>query len=451
MTQLPRIFAVLFFTILATQAQAQTYQSPNGRIEECHILPPLPGSDLSKKDLEMEKELCGINFYAADIALCPKTNSTSAGIKIYDISDLKMTSDAYEKTECVDDDADGDKVAKFKTTMWQKNTSGTTSISSLLYYQLSRYLDTTLEVPVSVYRTIDKDVFLNRVMVRAQGQSPMSRAAWEILKQTAVNPAAYNPTDDVMTKDRQQFYGSMIDKKGTRYGAEINSNRKAAWGAPQYAEFQTTVPFMALRNPKPLKDAIAGAPYPAAQMVFWMRELSEIVLLDYILSQQDRVGNIDYVWQWYWVQNGEVMHKKVKSKIPRARIKEIAVPEEIKAFNPVLLQRTHINDNDASATVPAGNNSKQTKALENLRHFNAGQYKKLLDLAKDFKANGPISTQLKNYVTAPGLHKMIADNTILAAAILEKSCRANLLRFDLTPSRFLKGEQVEAKISCDGN
>lgn len=443
------LFVLTIFTAIHANAETKTYQSPNGKIEECVTLPPLPGAKLSKKDLEKEKELCDINFYAEDLALCPKNNSTSAAIKIYDISEVKMSVADYEKNQCAD--GDGDKIAKFKTTMWQSGTSGTTSISSLLYYQFSRYLDTLVDVPVAVYRTIDKETYLNRVIVRAQGQSPMNRTAWDILKRTVSIPAAYNPPDDVLTKDRQQFYGSMLNNKGERYGVEINSARKAGWGAPQYKEFQTTPAFTALRNPKPLNEAIAGAPYPAAQMVFWMRELSEIVILDYIFSQQDRVGNVDYIWEWYWVQDGQVMHKKVKSKVSRANMQSIAVPEEIKAFNPVLLQRTQLNDNDASSTVPAANFSKQSGAVESLRHINGGQYKKLLELARDFKANGPISTQLKSYTMAPGLFNMIAKNTTLVAEILEKNCRANLLRFDLTPSRFLKGEETAAPVSCDGN
>jgi hypothetical protein len=74
---------------------------------------------------------------------------------------------------------------------------------------------------------------------------------------------------------------------------EINGPRKAAWGAPQSREFQTTPAFTALRRDATLASAIAGAPYPAQQMVFWMRELSEIAVLDHIFSQQDRVGNIE--------------------------------------------------------------------------------------------------------------------------------------------------------------
>ena len=37
-----------------------------------------------------------------------------------------------------------------------------------------------------------------------------------------------------------------------------------------------------------------------------MRELLEITLLDYMLGQQDRIGNIDYSWHWFWLQDGKL-------------------------------------------------------------------------------------------------------------------------------------------------
>jgi len=37
------------------------------------------------------------------------------------------------------------------------------------------------------------------------------------------------------------------------------------------------------------------------QMAFWMNKLTEITLLDYSSSQQDRTGEIDYLSYWYWL------------------------------------------------------------------------------------------------------------------------------------------------------
>lgn len=83
-----------------------------------------------------------------------------------------------------------------------------------------------------------------------------------------------------------------------------------------------------------------------------MREITEIVLLDYIFSQQDRIGNIDFCWHWYWVQDGDVNKKSHKGKFNRSQISRQKPLTEIAPFKPTLIQRIAINDNDAGGRVP---------------------------------------------------------------------------------------------------
>ena len=78
---------------------------------------------------------------------------------------------------------------------------------------------------------------------------------------------------------------------------------------------------------------------PDAQFVFWMKELTEITLFDFIFSQQDRVGNIDYVDYWYWLEDDQVH---------RARASGPGRPNNVPS-GALLLKRTHLNDNDAAA------------------------------------------------------------------------------------------------------
>ena len=108
-----------------------------------------------------------------------------------------------------------------------------------------------------------------------------------------------------------------LNSPGHRYGSEINGTRKSGWGKGQNRDFQETPAFLALRSSKPLSEAIVeglekgrkdrqinkdlGPDVSDRQMAFWMQELTEIVLLDFIFSQQDRVGNIDFTPYWYWV------------------------------------------------------------------------------------------------------------------------------------------------------
>ena len=136
----------------AVQGVATVYQSPNGVTERCVRITPLPGAEYSTDDLDDEAAFCSINFYAADVALCPKTWSTSPGMMVYDISEGPYANDraAFERNACKEGksakDLAKDNLAKFKVTMNQKGTSGTFAPSSLLYYHFSRHFDMTVKV-----------------------------------------------------------------------------------------------------------------------------------------------------------------------------------------------------------------------------------------------------------------------------------------------------------------
>ena len=47
-----------------------------------------------------------------------------------------------------------------------------------------------------------------------------------------------------------------------------------------------------------------AADTPVEQVVFWMQDVIEITLMDYLFGQQDRIGNIDWRWYWYWIEEG---------------------------------------------------------------------------------------------------------------------------------------------------
>jgi hypothetical protein len=450
---------------VSSAAYSQTtfdFHSPLGKTEQCVILPQMPGAGYSAKDIEKEKELCALDFYDGQTAMCPKTWSTSAAT-ILQKPDAGLTVSRHEATRCGDRSIKT--IAKFKQTMNQAKTSGTYSISSLLYYHFSRFFDTSVKVPVAVYRTIDKDVHLERVSSKGRGTG-MNAAAWNVMRQVLPNPSAYVPTSDLFTPDRTQIYGVLLKDSGERYGTEFNGVR-SSWGDGQNYDFQKTAPFNALRSELPLKDAIITGEDQARrdakmnvdlgpgrvnglQMVVWMKELAEITLLDFIFSQQDRVGNIDYKWAFYWVdQAGKGQSEGVDSKLPRRRMNQIAVPEAIKAFNPILMQRTFIGDNDAGGRVAYTNFTKRTKMLENIRHYNSELYAHLMELDADLKAQGPIyQFVVENFKLDAGGIKQIVNNTRLAADIMRSSCTAGLLQFDLRPNPYMQGKETLEAVDC---
>ncbi len=469
------LVAVLPTTLWASDdiiGEEATFTSPNRVIERCVRIAPIPGGNYSKNDLKTEEFYCEIDFYDAQTALCPKTWSTSPGTAVYDISEGPYAGNRseFERNACKEGKSAKalakDRIAKFKTTMNQKGTSGTFSASSLLYYHFSRYFDATVKVPVSVWRSMDAQAHLSEVAEPGLAISGGSRGGrmnhegWRVFVTADTDPTSYQPTDELFTADRRQIYGVLLDSPGRRYGSEINGTRKSGWGKGQNRDFQETPAFLALRSPKPLAEAIAegllqgrkdrqinkdlGPDVSNQQMAFWMKELTEIVLLDFIFSQQDRVGNIDFTPYWYWVENGKLEHKKAKHHQPN----DGDIPSQAQ-----LIRRTNLNDNDAGGRVAYANFAKSTQMLEKIRHFSPDTYRKLITLNEDLQTSGPVFGWLSSSL---GLSErqisQVVKNTSLATEILRASCAEGVLMFDLDPVDFFIGSGTDnTDISCDAS
>ncbi len=465
--------ACLFPTLVSANdmvvGSERTFTSPSGLTERCVAIAAIPSGVYSEHDLKLEKSYCGVDFYAPDIALCPKTWSTSPGTAVYDISEGPYVGQRaeFERNACKEGKSASslskDRILKFKQTMNQKGTSGTFSTSSLLYYHFSRYFDMTVKIPVAVWRTMDAQTHLTEVASTGLAISGgrhggrMNHEGWRILVAAEEKPETYQPTDELFTADRQQIYGVLLDSPGHRYGSEINGTRKSGWGKGQNRDFQQTPAFLALRSELLLREAIVegvhegrkdrqinkdlGEELDDRQMVFWMQELTEIVLLDFIFSQQDRVGNIDFTPYWYWVEGTDLKHKKAKH---HAAGKE-GIPDAA-----ILVRRTNLNDNDAGGKVAYANFAKSTQMLEKLRHFNAETYGKLIKLDADLQNGGAIYNWLS---TSLGLSErqvqQVVRNTRLATSILQETCASGDMIFDLDAAAFfVSGQADAAEVQC---
>lgn len=438
------------------------FESYNAVIESCVRIVPIPGGEYDRGDINDEADLCEIDIYSPKVAICPKIWSTSAAVVVYDISAGKFEDERrdFQSLICV-----GGKVAKYvadgvlaklKFTINQATTSSTFSTSSLLYYHLSRYFDLSLEVPVAVWRNMDAQILLSEVAAGGviytnnNNQKVMINAAWHTLVDLINDPSTYvregsfGIPADTLTSDGDKVYGAFLDASGTNWGRELNRSAASTWSAENYIDLQLTPEFIALSTDAPIGEAIdfglivgtAGlsdedklaAVLTPQQLAFSMRDLSEVLLIDYIMSQQDRMGNVDYKAYYYWTDNGFVARETVKGSKPGKG----GIPEDA-----VLILRMELNDNDAGGRYEYDNRTMLFGVLEQLRHFDAKTYRLLLEFNADLQAKGPVHTWLTNSL---GLRaskvQHIVDNTALATGILQTACEAGSLRFDLSPKQF---------------
>ncbi len=480
--------ALLSIVLSATVAYGSQFQgtAKDYGKGQCIILNKFPGDSgatYHSTDTKKEDTLCGIDFTDKGIGLCPKTWSTSPGTIVYDISKSKYNGDPgkFESEYCPKQRAskgkvDGvDKLASYKQSIngqFRQSTSATFAQAPPLYYEFSRYFNATVDVPVAVIRTMDAKEHLSRVgsKGRAIAQGKMIANGWTVVTSAERNPAGYIPENEFFYGDPKDdlLYGTMLKGPGARYGAEFNGNIVGKGYSEQYVFLQKTPAFLALINPRPFPEAAAtaiatskvdpvvakavGSAIANEQIMFWMQEMSEIVLLDYIFDQQDRPGNIDYLWVWYSVgTNGDVASARVDSEVGRSAMGSIAKPDEMKASaKAFLIQKTQINDNDAGARKYT-NFTKKFGLLEKLRHMNAITYRQLIHLAKDYQAKGPLYSYLNNTFYMPQNYAdIIVQNTIQASQILQSTCKAGNMRFDLGAGAYLAtGKVDEAHVDCE--
>jgi hypothetical protein len=178
-------------------------------------------------------------------------------------------------------------------------------------------------------------------------------AGWRWCGPSTTRPATSTPTS-CSRPTASSCTACCCTPEGKRYGEELNGSRQSGWGDGQSRDFQQTAPFIALATDRPLAEAVreglarghAASAIPAdtraQQVAWWMRELIDVTLLDYPFSQQDRIGNVDYLPHWVWVEEGQVRHQPATGAQP---------PAEIATRNPKLIKRTELADNDAGVRL----------------------------------------------------------------------------------------------------
>jgi hypothetical protein len=144
---------------------------------------------------------------------------------------------------------------------------------------------------------------------------------------------------------------------------------------------------------------------------------------------------------WYWVEEGAVQRREATGSTP---------PADIAAHSPQLLKRTELGDNDAGVRLSYVNYTKRTQMLEKLRHYRASTYERLMQLHADFSQRGPLHEYVR---TTFGLSerefRQVQKNLAQAAGILQDSCSAGRLRFDIDPEAWLRdGRVTEKQVDC---
>ena len=369
--------------VATSPARAQEiteHTAPNGTVELATRPSTFPGHPqiYSKKDIEKEKELAAIDFYNGktnddlDIVLIPKTYSTSPGLNVHAI---KLPAGASRLSHASahtgkGDSGQGKMIAKYKQSI---PTHFTYSPSVLGYYHLSRFLDAG-HVEPAIVRTMDVESHKPLAdLGKAKATGSNNRTQWTELR--ALDDAHSDPS--LYTKDGKQLYGVL---QANPTGEQSYPHLSDLGGA---AAFAASSEFARVTSSSPLqlnyKDAAGKLDQAAVQQIVQIRDLSDMVLMDYIMSQADRFsGNMHSEKVYLWMENGVVKTESKKGDPAKAAEQLKQIPA-----GAVLVNRMIMKDNDAG--LISGNSAKTYHLLEKISHMDFKTHDRLLALQKELQ------------------------------------------------------------------
>ena len=423
--------------------QVISSKSYRGVEERCAIPNRLAGAKYKKGDLEKEANLCGYDFYNT-VALCPKFNSTNPGILITDLGKSKFTKAQIESSSC-DLKAMGLKTAaKFK-----QSTSCSYTPSILAYYHISRALGGAGKVPVAVLRTMDAETH-KKLSVKANNKLSHSTSVisktWDQYENIHDRPRNY---PEVFDSSLTQIYGALAyNVKGESIYTEVSG--RGSYDT-RYERFLKQRPFLNLTDSRDVKSIVGSARFEhVAQIVVQMKDISDMVIMDTLLSQQDRIGNIHYKYAWYIVspeKKDGVDVQKSDAEIVKGKLE---IPAEERAAvagkTAALVKEMVLKDNDCG--VAKSNNMRTHGALEKMRHVSYDTYKKLTELSRNILTQETKEFFLKEMLFTDKDYENTAFMARKIVSTLKQKCLAGQLKFDLDIEEYVPGAKIQTK-SCE--
>lgn len=443
----------LALNISQIQGDKTTIASPQGRVEICAIAPKIFQNIYSDSDLKDEKELCAMDFYRTQV-LCPKQNSTNPGVLVAQINEGQAREQALAMCKGSNDDLSIK--AKFKSSI---SCSYTPAI--LAYYHFSRILKAG-RVPVAVLRTMDKDEHLKIVQkgIQFTKDGALIHENWENFANQHTKLNNYNLFDG----SREYVYGALTEnpKKEMKY-TEVSG---VGGYETRYQRFLQQTPYLRVADKRSVQE-IAGSSdlQKLIPVVVQMKDVSDMILLDTLFSQDDRIGNIHFKYAWYYTaQDPQTGKLTIENKGSKAQLssdkKTLRIPEEEKDLQnqgAVLVKEMLLKDNDCGVNVAMRTNMmRKINALEGLRHISPRTYQRFMNFYKISKNAETLNWMKRDLLFTDadlGLNEQTGSKSFLSnlekvKSVLVQGCKSGTLKLDLNLDQLVNPHDIQ-QISCE--
>ncbi len=377
--------AIVALLVATAQAQAFDLSASRGQKtvslskgEVCIIPKNFPLNKEQKPDKRLE-EMCAWDFYANPnkIKLEAKGNSTNPAVlvSVYDEEERKFKQEAKLKSSVT--------------------CSYTPAI--LAYFQLSQYLNGAGHVPEVVVRTMN---ITEHKKMRELGQRTPIASMW-----ASWNKYYREQSPRTFINDKKYIYGALTDiAKNEMFFSEIYGRPSSRTAEARLTAFQGTAIYKGMTSSASLAATMPSrldVPIVAqgavtqneklrktVQWTQYVKDLSEMVLLDSILSQQDRFGN-QHKKAYIWQINGDAVKKHKVKAAKNSSGKAVGWrigPDEKKLLEQgaVLVEEMLLKDNDCG--VIKANIQLNAGTVEKIRHIDPAVYYRLIKLNQALEA-----------------------------------------------------------------
>lgn len=411
----------------------RTFPVPGGRPDEICVLPPhLPFINYrgknGAKDTEDEQKLAGYDFYRAGtaesgaVATLPKRSSTSAAVEIFALPAGTSRPETLTASFCSTVEKNGKCVAKFKQT---DNEFTTTSTASILgYYHVARALGDICEIKPAVLRTMDIEQHKKVVrLAREMGVKGTIAKSWGLFDHYYADPAHSGVAQTLFTSDFKQIYGALFENTtGEESYAEWLSAGANLSGLRAFDHMEDSRPAAAVIGSRAFTQA-------NVQALVAMRDMSEMILLDYLLVQSDRLtgGNISNYRSIYFRDGDKVKSVKASkaSDIPTGAVQ-------------VAVKRLTIKDTDAG--LLNSNVFEQKGYLEKIHHLHPETYAGLQKLASQWQGDPAVKEFFHRECTFSNKQLGLFEKYLLKAAnTLRAKKESGSLHLDLDLDDYFQG------------
>lgn len=406
-------------------------------------------------EIKTAKKICRADFYdtrettdsESAIATCPKLSSTNPSLMFHEIPN-GMTRESFIRNECPKEKRAGDVVAKFKQSI---SCSYTPAILS--YPRIAQMLGSEIELPFTAYRSMDREEHLKIATVakdlaaRAGGVDSLIAQTWRMLYRADLNPASYGTK--LYKDDFTQIYGALVPnlKNESIYYPANGSTR-----GDRVANFQVTAAFQMVTSSSPVSSWGLGKTFSTetAQKLILLREMGDLIILDTLLNQQDRFGNLHARKHYAKLNDDGSIDWKLTKYVKSSAGKKVSDPEqatELLAKGYVPLQRMLLADNDCG--VAKENRMAKAGIAQKVTHLHPDSYAAIQRMQR-LAETGALAAYLKQDLLFTNADvKSVQRNLASLATLFKQKCLNGTLHLDADLAQWLgKKPVVDSRAFC---